>query len=120
MNVAFGSRLSAGSPPGRTACSPGKHERAVVDVARRRSSGAGVLVRPVHADRELGERRLVERVEQRVHVADRVDLVLAGLLRPAAAVEPRNDTPPARFSYPHCSRPYAVVLGAMFQSTRST
>ena len=34
--------------------------------------------------------------------------------------EPSSDTPPDRFSYPHCTRPYAVVLGPTFQSTRST
>ena len=69
--------------PGEELPEARQHFRAVVHVARRLIQRACVLVRPVDPDGHLGERRLVERVEQRVHVADRVDLILARLLRPA-------------------------------------
>ncbi len=62
-----------------------QHLRPIVDVLGLLVERARVLVRPVHADGELGKRRRVERVQQRVDVADRVDLVLARLLRPSGA-----------------------------------
>ena len=62
-----------------------QHDRPIVGVLRRLVERAGVLVRPVHADGELGEGARVERVQDRVDVAERVDLVLARLLRPARA-----------------------------------
>ena len=68
-----------------------QHEPAVVGITRGLVERAGVLVRPVHADRELAEQRRAERVQQRVHVADGVDLVLRRHLRPAAGRAEQRD-----------------------------
>jgi hypothetical protein len=84
--LAFG----AGSPPLNVACGMRRsglrqarqHDRAVVAIERRLIEWARVLVRPVHAHGYFRERAVVERVQQRVDDAERIDLVLARQLRP--------------------------------------
>ena len=83
LKLACGMRFT-GSPPGSTAAGRAAPSCGRSRPARRLVEGARVLVRPVHADGELGEHRRVEGVEQGVHVADGVDLVLGRHLRPAA------------------------------------
>ncbi len=82
--------------PGRTAGNAGQHAGTRVRVERRLVQRRRVLVSPVHAGRRLDKRRRIDRVEQRVHVADRLGLELRGHPREEASEsEGRRQAGPA-------------------------